>query len=75
MFTVLLGQWRFSQAHIIGWHSLTFAYLIRVYGGRRLCSLYYTEALHQQLAHLSFVQEENRLAVMRKHTELVLGLC
>lgn len=28
MFTALLGQWRFSQAHIIGWHSLTLNVLI-----------------------------------------------
>lgn len=70
MLTVLLGQWLFSQAHIIAWHSLTLNVLIL--SGFLVgvdCWLCYTEALHQHLNHWSFVQEESRHVVIRKHAE------
>lgn len=63
MFTVPLCQWHFS---LRSYHSSALlicvcASLIWVYGGRGLCRLCCTEALHQQLAFQSFPEEESQV--------------
>lgn len=72
MLALLFGQWRFSQAHIITWHSLTLSALIlsgsyHIWGREGSASRFYMEALHQQPSRSGFVRAARRLAVMRKH--------